>query len=295
MAGASVFGLPHLSEDAVAAFADGVLSASATARARRHCAECAECAQAVRAQREAALLLRAASCPSASADLLSRLASVPMSAPLPPRSGPPTVLGADGMPMFRAYDPRNADSDGPIRRPQPGPYGGSPDQPGRYGVSPDQPGEYPASPDQPGPRDGRSEPQHSHRRMLLPVGILASAAAVVAAGAIGTQLSSLPQPAEQQPASVQQLSTNLSDQRSAAPTGGRLGSGRSSQPVSTAQFGSTGKLGNTGKLGSTGQLGLGQHSGASDRLSRASLTPSQSPLQPVSSALPTQPVARPGG
>lgn len=267
MAGASVFGLPHLSEDAVAAFADGVLSTSAAARARRHCAECAECTAAVRAQREAALLLRAASSPSASADLLSRLASVPMSAPLPPRSGPPTVLGADGMPMFRAYDPRNTDSGGPAR------------QPGPYGVGPDQPGQ----------RDGRSEPQHSHRRVLLPVGILASAAAVVAAGAIGSQVSSLPQPAEQQPASVQQLSTPLTDQRSAAPTGGRLSSGRSGQPVSTAQFG------NTGQFGSVGQLGLGQHSGTSDRLSRASLAPSQSPLQPVSSALPTQPVARSGG
>src|SRR4051794_30136390 len=107
---AGVFGLPHLSADAVAAFADGVLSGSAAARARRHCAECVECAEAVRAQREAALLLRAASTPSAPADLLSRLAGVPMSASLPPpRSGLPTVLGADGVPMFVAHDRRNAD------------------------------------------------------------------------------------------------------------------------------------------------------------------------------------------
>lgn len=276
MAGASVFGLPHLSEDAVAAFADGVLSASAAARARRHCAECAECAAAVRAQRETALLLRAASSPCASADLLSRLASVPMSAPLPPRSGPPAVLGADGMPMFRAYDPRTADSGGPVRQHQLGPH--------QLGPQPDQ-------------RDGRNQSgsaaSHSHRRVLLPVSILASAAAVVAAGAIGSQLSSLPQPAEHQPASVHQLSDTLtsSDQRSATPTGGRPSSGGSGQPqpVNTSQFG------NSGSTGSIGQLGLGQHSGAvvaPGRLSRTSLTPSQSPLQPVSSALPTQPGSR---
>ncbi len=276
MAGANVFGLPHLSEDAVAAFADGVLSASAAARARRHCAECAECAEAVRAQRETALLLRAASSPCAPADLLSRLASVPMSAPLPPRSGPPIVLGADGMPMFRAYDPRDVDSDGPA--PQPGHFQVGIDELGHFQVGIDQPGHFQVNPDQPLPRENRGEPQHSHRRVLLPVGILASAAAVVAAGAIGTQLSSLPQPAEQQPASVHQLSNNLSN---AAPTG-------SSQP----------RPASTGQFDSISQFGWAQHSGASiapGRLSHTSLTPSQSPLQPVSSALPTQSVARPAG
>ncbi len=178
---AGVFGLPHLSEDAVAAFADGVLAASAADRARRHCAECTECAEAVRAQREAALLLRTASNPCAPADLLSRLASVPMSAPLPPPSGGlPTVLGADGRPMFVAHDPRAAGRMNAL--PQPGPLPGQPD------VLPQHPG---------------------HRRVLLPIGILASAAAVVAAGAIGSQLTSVPQPAAPQPASVQQLSSDL--------------------------------------------------------------------------------------
>src|SRR3954447_7859151 len=106
---AGVFGLPHLSEDAVTAFADGVLSVAAAARARRHCAECVECAEAVRAQREAVLLLRTAGTPTMPADLLSRLARVPMSTPLPPRRGGlPTVLGADGVLMFLAHDPRTA-------------------------------------------------------------------------------------------------------------------------------------------------------------------------------------------
>src|SRR4051812_43261157 len=121
---AGVFGLPHLSEDAVAAFADGVLSGPAAVRARRHCAECLECAEAVRAQRETALLLRAASRPSVPADLLSRLASVPMSAPLPPpRGGLPTVLGADGVPMFVAHDARNAGRQRPSSPFQPSPPG----------------------------------------------------------------------------------------------------------------------------------------------------------------------------
>ncbi len=80
MSGPRVFGLPHLSEDAVAAFADGVLSAAAASRAQRHCAECAECADAVRGQREAAMLLRAAQAPALPSGLLDRLAGLPMSA-----------------------------------------------------------------------------------------------------------------------------------------------------------------------------------------------------------------------
>jgi hypothetical protein len=170
-----VFGLPHLSEDAVAAFADGVLSASAAARARRHCAECAECAEAVRAQREAALLLRTAGSPTAPAELMSRLAGLPMSASLPPpRGGLPTVLGADGVPMFIAHDPRNANRDSRNAD--------------RMTAEAGQP---------------RPVPGHGHRRVLLAGGILASAAAVVAAGAIGSNLTSLPKPVEHQPASVQ--------------------------------------------------------------------------------------------
>src|SRR3979411_2698277 len=94
-----VFGLPHLSEDAVAAFADGVLSPTAAIRAERHCAECAECAAAVRGQRQATMVLRAAAAPAWPSGLMDRLAGVPMSTPLPPpRGGLPMVVGEDGVP-----------------------------------------------------------------------------------------------------------------------------------------------------------------------------------------------------
>lgn len=180
MTGPSVFGLPHLSEDAVAAFADGVLSANATARARKHCAECVECADAVRGQREAAMLLRTASVPSLPAGLLDRLAGLPMSAQLPPPlSGLPTTLDANGVPVFVAYQP-------------------------------DKPAE-PADRSALEPATARP----AHRRVLLPVSILASAAAVVAAGTIGGNVGSLQPPADQPPAvnfapglaSVQQSNT----------------------------------------------------------------------------------------
>ena len=173
MTGPSVFGLPHLSEDAVAAFADGVLSSAATARARRHCAECTECAEAVRGQRETAMMLRAAGAPALPAGLLDRLAGLPMSAQLPPPlSGLPTALDSDGVPVFVAY------------------------QPGRkVGCRPGRPG--PASES----TSRRSTRPRAHRRVLLPVSILASAAAVVAAGAIGGTVGSI-QPAVHQPAAV---------------------------------------------------------------------------------------------
>ncbi|HJQ01066.1 MAG TPA: hypothetical protein VJ851_05665 [Jatrophihabitans sp.] len=182
MTGPSVFGLPHLSEDAVAAFADGVLSSSATARARRHCAECTECAEAVRGQREAAMMLRAAGAPALPAGLLDRLAGLPMSAQLPPPpSGLPTTMDADGVPVFVAYRPGR-----------------------KVGVVPDGLA-YQPRPDQAGADEQRSESgadqTRAHRRVLLPVGILASAAAVVAAGAIGGTVGSV-QPAINHPAAV---------------------------------------------------------------------------------------------
>jgi hypothetical protein len=178
MTGPSVFGLPHLSEDAVAAFADGVLSSAATARARRHCAECTECAEAVRGQREAAMMLRTAGAPALPAGLLDRLAGLPMSAQLPPPlSGLPITIDPDGVPVFVAY--------------QPGLAGRTP--------APEQ-----DDPDPAGFRSARIEPARPvHRRVLLPVSILASAAAVVAAGAIGGTVGSV-QPAVNQPAAVNQ-------------------------------------------------------------------------------------------
>jgi hypothetical protein len=181
MTGPSVFGLPHLSEDAVAAFADGVLSASATTRARRHCAECAECADAVRGQRETAMLLRTAGAPALPAGLLARLAGLPMSAQLPPPlSGLPITLDSDGVPVFIAYQP------GPARSDQPDRTGQSRRRPGADGTAPAVVEPEPARP--------------AHRRVLLPVSILASAAAVVAAGTIGGNVGSLQPPVDQPPA-----------------------------------------------------------------------------------------------
>jgi hypothetical protein len=160
-----VFGLPHLSEDAVAAFADGVLSPAAAIRAERHCGECAECAAAVRGQREAAMMLRTAATPSMPSGLLDRLAGVPMSTPLPPpMGGLPTVIGEDGVPMFVAHK-----SD-------------------------------------PEPESGSGS---AFRRGTLPMGLLASAAAVVAAGTLGSHLQSVASSVHDQnaPASISRLTS----------------------------------------------------------------------------------------
>lgn len=71
----------HLSDEAVAAAADGVLTGHARDRATRHIAGCAECAHAVRVQREAAWALRTAPAPPLPVDLLDRLRTVAGDAP----------------------------------------------------------------------------------------------------------------------------------------------------------------------------------------------------------------------
>jgi len=58
------FPVQHLSDEAVAAYADGVLGRTARTRAERHLAECPECAYAVSIQREAVFALRGAPLPS---------------------------------------------------------------------------------------------------------------------------------------------------------------------------------------------------------------------------------------
>ncbi len=83
----------HLSDEAVAAFADGVLGGSARDRARKHVDECAECRTAVRVQREAALALRAAPMPTLPTGLASRLRSLPQTTPV---STLPTAIAPDG-------------------------------------------------------------------------------------------------------------------------------------------------------------------------------------------------------
>ena len=95
----------HLSDEAVAAFADGVLGGLARDRAARHVAGCAECRAAVRVQREAALALRAASAPQAPAELFDRLRALPMTTELPTL---PTAIAADGSTVLATFAPMAA-------------------------------------------------------------------------------------------------------------------------------------------------------------------------------------------
>jgi len=90
----------HLSDEAVAAFADGALGSSARHRAARHLAECAECSNAVAVQREAVWALRSAVAPSLPCGLLDRLRAVPSTTPLNQR---PLALDPDGSAVFAAF------------------------------------------------------------------------------------------------------------------------------------------------------------------------------------------------
>jgi len=78
----------HLSDEAVAAFADGVLRGNARSRAARHVDTCVECRQAVRAQREAVLALRQAPAPALPAGLFERLRGLPAVSPANPDAQP---------------------------------------------------------------------------------------------------------------------------------------------------------------------------------------------------------------
>ena len=87
----------HLSDEAVAAFADGVLRGHARERAARHTETCAECAHAVRVQREAAWALRAAVAPALPTSLADRLRTLPDTTPI---TALPTVVDDDGTTMM---------------------------------------------------------------------------------------------------------------------------------------------------------------------------------------------------
>jgi anti-sigma factor RsiW len=87
----------HLSDEAVAAFADGVLTGHARDRATRHIDSCPECRQAVTVQREAAFALRAAAAPALPDALLDRLRTVPLTTSL---TTLPTTLTSDGTTML---------------------------------------------------------------------------------------------------------------------------------------------------------------------------------------------------
>jgi anti-sigma factor RsiW len=95
--------LSHLSDEAVAAFADGVLSDTARQRAQSHMAGCAECSDAVYGQRAARAALRAALSPRLPAGLFERLRELPITAELPLVQFP-AALSADGQPLFAAAD-----------------------------------------------------------------------------------------------------------------------------------------------------------------------------------------------
>jgi hypothetical protein len=92
----------HLSDEAVAAFADGVLGGSARERATRHIDTCAECRQAVKVQREAAFALRAAPAPALPTALFERLRTVPQTTELP---AVPATVDRDGTPMLSTFAP----------------------------------------------------------------------------------------------------------------------------------------------------------------------------------------------
>ena len=90
----------HLSDEAVAAFADGMLGAGARHRASRHIECCPDCARAIAEHREAASVLRTAPAPVTPAGLLDRLRAVPTTTPLRPVV---MSLAPDGSAVFPAF------------------------------------------------------------------------------------------------------------------------------------------------------------------------------------------------
>ena len=94
------FPVQHLSDEAVAAYADGVLGRTARLRAERHLAVCPECAYAVSVQREAVFALRDAPPPALPSGLLDRLRAVPVTTVL---TSTPLALSPDGSAAFPAH------------------------------------------------------------------------------------------------------------------------------------------------------------------------------------------------
>lgn len=90
----------HLSDEAIAAYADGVLARHPRERASRHTGSCAECAHAVAMQREAVWALRAAPAPVLPIGLLDRLRDVPTTTPI---RTVPSAVGPDGATMFASF------------------------------------------------------------------------------------------------------------------------------------------------------------------------------------------------
>jgi hypothetical protein len=106
----------HLSAQAIAAFADGMLAGTPRARAQRHIACCVECRTAVDIQREAMAALRGSRIPAPPSTLLERLRSLPSTAPLPARR---VALDRDGTAVFPAYGTPNRSAVPPAPLPAP--------------------------------------------------------------------------------------------------------------------------------------------------------------------------------
>jgi anti-sigma factor RsiW len=103
----------HLSDEAVAAYADGVLGATARLRAERHIASCPDCAYSVAVQREAVFALRGAPAPALPTGLLDRLRAVPTTTVL--ATTPPLTLSPDGSASFPSYGtPHRSDDARPM-------------------------------------------------------------------------------------------------------------------------------------------------------------------------------------
>lgn len=97
------FTTSHLSDEAVAAFADGVLRDGARSRAQQHLSGCAECREAVRDQRAASAMLRAAPLPCLPTGLADRLRNLPATTSVPPSPFTPAALTPDSQPLFAAF------------------------------------------------------------------------------------------------------------------------------------------------------------------------------------------------
>lgn len=97
------FTTSHLSDEAVAAFADGVLRDGARTRAEQHLSGCAECREAVRDQRAASAVLRAAPLPCLPIGLADRLRNLPATTSVPPSPFTPAAMTPDSQPLFAAF------------------------------------------------------------------------------------------------------------------------------------------------------------------------------------------------
>lgn len=98
--------MTHLSDEAIAAFADGVLTGLARERAMRHTSSCPECSHAVAVQREAVWALRAAPAPALPSGLIDRLRGLPAVTPINPTV--PSAVAPDGRAMLAAIAPMAA-------------------------------------------------------------------------------------------------------------------------------------------------------------------------------------------